>query len=128
MKRIIKDMLEIYVPNSNLDWMNYRIYDPKDLTFHHIIKREDGGKEKISNGAILLREPHQYLHVIEYKALDVYISLNKIFEIVNKQNTEPTEEQREIVEYLLNKFEYEHEEELNAKGKILIKDSYKKRW
>ncbi|MBR2677794.1 MAG: hypothetical protein IKE63_00040 [Bacilli bacterium] len=70
---------------------------------------------------------HQYLHIIEYKDLNTYNAINKIFEIINKQLKEPTEEQREIIEYLLIQFEKEHESDLNAKGKRLIKTEYKKR-
>lgn len=70
---------------------------------------------------------HQYLHIIEYKDLNTYISINKIFELINKQLKEPTTEQREIIEYLLLQFEKEHEYDLNAKGKRLIKAEYKNR-
>lgn len=70
---------------------------------------------------------HQYLHIIEYKDLNTYNSINKIFEIINKQLKEPTTEQREIIEYLLLQFEKEHESDLNAKGKRLIKAEYKNR-
>ena len=53
MKQITREMLHIYKPLSNMDWMNYRLVR-KDLTFHHLVKREDGGKQVISNGALLM--------------------------------------------------------------------------
>ena len=48
MDNIKKQMLQIYKPLSNLDWMNYKIIK-KDITFHHIEKRSDGGKRTIEN-------------------------------------------------------------------------------
>ena len=60
MKTITKEMLRIYKPISNLDWMNYKLVKDK-ATFHHIVKRENGGKEVLENGAILMPEAHQYL-------------------------------------------------------------------
>lgn len=126
MKEITKEMLKIYKPYSNLDWMNYRLVK-KDLTFHHIKKREDGGEQIIENGALLMPIAHQYLHIIEYKDINTYISLNKLFEIINRQQYEPTREQREIVEYLLGQFEILHKDSKNSKGKTLIKWNYKQR-
>lgn len=122
------EMLKIYKPISNLDWLNYKIVRKSDLTFHHIIKREDGGGKDISNGALLIPISHQYLHLIECKDIDTYIAINKIFKVVNSQLREPTMEQREIIEYLLQEFEYEHKNDKNAKGKSLIKREYKQRW
>ncbi len=126
MKEITKEMLKIYKPYSDLDWMNYKLVK-KDLTFHHIKKRENGGEQIIENGALLMPIAHQYLHIIEYKDFDTYVSINKMFEIVNKQLSEPTKEQREIIEYLLSKFEENHSDDKNSKGKTLIKWQYKHR-
>lgn len=53
MKQITREMLKIYKPYSNLDWMNYRLVK-KDLTFHHIIKAEHGGERVISNGCLIM--------------------------------------------------------------------------
>lgn len=126
MKQITKEMLHIYKPISNLDWMNYKLVR-KDLTFHHIVKREDGGKPIITNGALLMPVAHQYLHLIEYKDIETYNAINKIFGIVNQQEYEPTREQREIIEYLLKEFEKVHRNDKNSKGKPLIQYKYKKR-
>lgn len=126
MKSITKEMLKIYVPVSNLDWLNYSIIN-KDLTYHHIIKKCDGGKESFDNGAILMAIGHQYLHLIEHIDIDTYICINKIFLIINKQQCEPTKDQREILEYILRDFEYKHRDDVNSKGKIMIKDKYKTR-
>ena len=109
-----------------MDWLNYKLVK-KDLTYHHILKREDGGKATIDNGALLMPAGHQYLHLIEYKDIETYIAINKIFEIVNSQRSEPVLEQREIIEYLLRLFEEKHKRDKGSKGKILIKHKYKDR-
>ena len=126
MRNITREMLKIYIPYSNMDWLNYRIVR-NELTYHHIKKREDGGKMKINNGAILMPLGHQFLHLIEYKDINTYIAINKMFTIINNQNYEPTLEQRQILEYLLSQFEIEHYNDKNSKGKPLIKEEYKKR-
>ena len=51
-KQITKEMLHIYKPLSDMDWMNYKLVR-KDLTAHHILKREDGGKLEQCNIALL---------------------------------------------------------------------------
>lgn len=127
MKNITREMLNIYKPISGLDWMNYKLVK-NDLTFHHIVKRCDGGKQIITNGALLMTIPHQYLHIIEYKDIETYVALNKIFRLINNQQFEPTKDQREIIEYILQDFEYHHRNDKTSKGKKLIKQEYKQRW
>ena len=127
MKAVTREMLKIYKPLSNMDWMNYRIVNKQDLTFHHIQKREDNGRETIENGALILKHSHQYLHLIEYKDLKTYDAINKIFKYINQQRHEPTQEQREIIEFMLREFESIHRWDKNSKGKILIKYKYRNR-
>lgn len=83
------------------------------------------------SNVILLFSPmpvaHQYLHLIEYKDIETYNAINKIFSLVNQQEYEPTREQREIIEYLLREFEKVHKNDKNSKGKSLIQYKYKKR-
>lgn len=71
---------------------------------------------------------HQYLHLIEYKDIETYIAINKIFKYINQQMYEPTLEQREIIEYLLQEFEVIHKNDKNSKGKTLIQRKYLQRW
>ena len=50
MKPITKEMIKIY----NLDKLCFMGYTlDKNATFHHIVKKEHGGKEDITNGAVL---------------------------------------------------------------------------
>ena len=127
MKAITEEMLKIYKPLSNLDWMNYKLVNNK-LTNHHIVKREDGGSSKIHNLALLTNIAHSYLHIIEYKDIKTYDTINKLFKYINNQRHEPTQEQRELIEYLLLEFEEQHLEDKNSKGKLLIRKPYLKRW
>lgn len=127
--KITSEMLKIYKPYSDLDWMNYRLVK-SNVTFHHIVKKSDSGKRVISNGALIMPVAlaHQYLHLIECKDIDTYIAINKIFKYVNQQGHEPTMEQREIIEYLLKEFESVHKWDKGSKGKLLIKRKYLERW
>ena len=120
-------MLRIYKPISNLDWLNYKIVRKEDLTFHHIVKREHFGKREVSNGCLLMPVAHRYVHLIEYKDIDTYVAINKIFKYINEQQHEPTMEQREILEYLLTQFESKHRWDKGSKGKLLIKREYLRR-
>lgn len=126
MNKITREMLHIYEPVSNLDWLNYKLVK-EQVTFHHIQKKEDGGKKIISNGALLMPMPHRYLHIIECKDIKTYTTLNKMLKIINNQRYEPTKDQREILECLLQDFEYHNRDTKNAKGKLLIKEEYKNR-
>ena len=94
------------------------------MTAHHILKKEFGGKLELSNVALLMSRSHQYLHLIEFKDIETYIALNKLFKMINSQLSEPTREQRQIVEYLLRSFESEHKWDKGSKGKLLIQRKY----
>lgn len=127
MKKVVRDMLKIYKPYSSLDWMNYKLVK-KDVTFHHIQKRCDGGRLEINNGGLLMPNSHAYLHLIEFLDLNTYLSLNEIFKDVNYQGYEPEYEQRLIIESLLSTFESVHRWDKGSKGKLLIKRKYLERW
>ena len=127
MKKVVRNMLKIYKPYSSLDWMNYKLVK-KDVTFHHIQKRCDGGRLEINNGGLLMPNSHAYLHLIEFLDLDTYLLLNEIFKDVNSQGYEPEYEQRLIIESLLSTFESVHRWDKGSKGKLLIKRKYLERW
>ena len=121
MRDITKRMIKIY----NLDQLCFMGYTlDKTASFHHIVKREDGGKEVIENGAVLNKTAHEYLHIIEYKDIGTYIAINKILKIINEQRDKPTTEQLEIISKILLMFEEEHKEDKTSKGKRLIKHQY----
>lgn len=120
------EMLKIYKPYSNLDWLNYKL-DKNNVTLHHIIKREDNGSKDINNMALIMPHGHQYLHLIEYKDIETYNALTKVFKFINEQQHEPTSSQRKLIEYLLKSFEKEHKNDKTAKRKSLIQYKYLKR-
>lgn len=123
MKQITREMLRIYKPISNLDWLNYKLVK-RELTFHHIVKKCDGGREIITNGALIMPIPHQYLHIIEFKDWKTYKHINDVFRLINDQKYEPTQEQRETLEYILQEFETKHKDDRTSRGKRLIKIEY----
>lgn len=127
MKEVTKELIKIYKP-VDLDWLNYKVTRQNPITYHHIIKRENGGLYTIDNGALLTITGHQYLHIIECKEKKLYDMINKMFEIINKQRHAPTQEQRQIIEYLLNEFYDLHKNDKNSKGKALIKYDFTKRF
>ena len=126
MKNDVAEMLKIYKPISGLDWLNYRLVK-KDLTYHHILKKSDGGKETIENGALLMPISHQYLHLIECKDIETYNAINKLFSYINMQKHEPTIQQRVYIDYLLSEFERVHKWDKGSKGKLIIKRKYLER-
>ena len=126
MNPISREMLKIYKPYSNADWMNYKLVRG-DITYHHIEKRVNGGKRTIENGALLMPIAHQYLHMIEYRENEIYEIINRIFKMINEQQHEPTKEQRRLIEQLLVEFEKAHKWDKNSNGKLIIKKSYIKR-
>lgn len=125
MRAITREMIYLY-NLKDLCFMGYTL--DKDATYHHIVKKCDGGEETIENGAVLNPYAHEYLHIIEYKDIETYIAINKILKIINSQKDRPNVEQLKIISTLLSMFESEHTKDKNSKGKTLIRDVYKKRW
>ncbi len=124
---VTRELITIYKP-LDLDWLNFKITRENPITYHHIDKREFGGKKTIDNGALLTRTSHQYLHLIESKEDKLYYAINQLLKLINKQKTPPTQEQRQIMDFLLDEFYKEHYNDKNAKGKPLIKEKYLKRY
>ena len=127
LKNVIYKMLKIYIPDSNLDWMNYKLVK-ENISFHHIKKKAEGGKKDINNGALLMPVAHQYLHLIETLDIDTYLELNEILKDINMQKHEPTLMQRQLIENILLEFEKQHKWDKDRDGNLLIKRKYLKRW
>lgn len=128
MKKITQEMIHIF-KMTDFDWMGYELTKEANyFTFHHIIKKEHGGKEKINNGAILIgNSAHNYLHIIESRELDMYVYINKILKEINNQRYLPTKEQLLKIYDCLEKFERDHSGDVNRNGDPLIKERYTKR-
>ena len=129
MKRITREMIKIYGTKDKC-WMGYKLVRTNkglNATFHHLEKRECGGKETIDNGAILSDIAHNYLNIIECKDKPIYDAINGILMVVNKQGYAPTREQYRIINCLLEMFEEKHKDDVNSRGKKLIKHKYLER-
>lgn len=124
MDATLKTLINIYNMND-IDWMGYKLQER--FSYHHIVKRCHHGERTINNGAVLYLSSHSYLHLLEYYDLQKYIFINNILKDVNTQRYMPTEEQLKQIDYILREFEKEHDGEVSTRGKVLIKDEYRKR-
>ena len=94
---VLEAMRKIYNSNENyeneLDWMGYEInQEDNDAVYHHIISKEDGGNDDISNGAILGRRSRHMLHQLKNIDKDLYDAWNEVFLIINQMGTYPIPE------------------------------------
>ena len=126
MRRVKQRMIDIF-DTYEYDWMNYKININDILTFHHILKKEDGGKYTIDNGALLTTRAHEHLHVIESIDKSIYDEINSVFKDINTQLYPPTVNQRELINLLLLKFELKNadvlikkKEKVNSKKKRIL--------
>ena len=115
-------MLNIWQMGT-MDWMGYD--NLERYSYHHIIKKCNGGQEIISNGAILHESSHSYLHTIKYYDLDKYIFLNTILKAINEQKCMPSINQLEQIKFVLKEFQNEYEGKLSSRGKEIIKKEYR---
>lgn len=121
MSDILRVMIKIWDVNT-MDWLGYD--NLERYSFHHLIKKSDGGKKIISNGAVLHQSSHSYLHTIEYYDLDKYIFLNNILKKVNEQKMFTTKKQLEQIRYVLKEFQNEYEDKKSSREKDIIKKEY----
>lgn len=122
MSDILKIMIKIW-DMASIDWLGYD--NEERYSFHHLIKKSNGGKKIISNGAVLHQNSHAYLHTIEYYDLDKYIFLNKILREVNNQKYMTSKEQLKQIRYVLLEFQREYEGKNSSRDKPIIKKEYK---
>jgi hypothetical protein len=124
MDSILRTLINIY-NMTDTDWMGYKLQER--YSYHHIVKRCHKGKRTLENGAVLYLSSHSYLHTIEYYDLNKYIYINRILKEINTQRYMPTKEQLQLINYILEEFEKEHDGEISTRGKLLIKEEYKRR-
>lgn len=106
-------------------FMGYKVSKDNPYTFHHLKKKEHGGKEDLKNGAILTDIAHKYLHIIESRDKELYDLLNNVLWQINEQGFAPLERQLLAIDYILRIFEEKHQKDRTKSGKILIKREYK---
>ena len=102
----IEFMMKIY-NTYDIDWMGDEIKSPSSLTRHHIIKREDGGENGISNYALLTNNSHHLMHYMEENNYKAYCELNSLFLELNRSMMPPTAEYYERVKSIIKKVKKE---------------------
>lgn len=124
MTQLIKEMREIY-RIRHYDFMGYKFKNVDDLSYHHLVKKCDGGLRTLDNGALLVRDTaHPYLHLIESIDYDRYLYLNSILTMINNQKSHPTIEQLKVIRQLLLEFEALHINDTTKKGKKILKKEF----
>ena len=126
MKPITSLMVNMY-NLKKIDFMGYKVSKDNPYTYHHLIKRCLGGKETIENGAILTKNSHEYIHIVESRDLELYNYINNVLKQINEQGHEPLLRQILAIDYLLKLFEYDHMNDRSSKNKRLIKSEYIRR-
>lgn len=101
MKDVLITMIAIYHPKE--DWMGFQISKKNRYTYHHIIKKEEGGELSIENGAILTQKAHALLNFLEFNHPDVYVEWQKIFREINDSLIGPNEEMMGKIKALRHK-------------------------
>lgn len=110
---------------NKYDFMGYHL-NKNQATYHHIVKKENGGEKSIENGAVLMPVSHEYLHLLEYKDEEKYIMINNIFKIMHIRGY-ISKEDYVLIGWILSYFEEEHRRERRSNGKILIKNEFLRR-
>jgi len=126
MKAITRLMIEEY-NLKNIDMMGYE-FNRNNASFHHlIIPRRKGGKEIISNGAVLNgKTSHPYLHIVESIDYDRFLAITS--EMIDENVMGRLDKGcLERIDDILNGFEREYCGLRSKKGKCLIKDEFTRR-
>lgn len=92
-----------------------------DITFHHIVKKCDGGDHSAYNGAILSRKMHDKLNFIELHDLVIYEEINKYFYKYKLMSIEEQYDARRLMNGYVNdvctKFGYVEDKKRYTKNK-----------
>jgi hypothetical protein len=51
------------------------------LSYHHLLKKQHGGKATIDNGAQLIDEIHRWLHQLEHTDMELYDLVNECLDL-----------------------------------------------
>ena len=98
----IRLMICIY-GTEEYDWLGDKIKDPSKLTKHHIVKKELGGENGVSNYALLTVKSHRLMHLLEEKDPELYEEINNKFLELNRSLKPPTVEYYKEINKLLAK-------------------------
>lgn len=132
MKPITREMILLYnIKKLGYDFMGYTFRRYEDLSFHHLIVPHKDCKKlglgegyTVDNGAILRQDTsHDYLHIIEAIDRELFLRITKYMIEENRNGKIDIENLKRIRELLLY-FEAEHINDINKKGKTIIKRKY----
>ena len=136
MKEITKFMISNFkLKQLGMDFMGFSLQKNDIYTFHHlIIAKRDCRALQIPaegyvrwNGSILCgKTSHPYLHLIEAKDFDMFCYITSEMIDMNIKGYLDIDNLKRISD-VLKQFEKEHENDRTKKGKILIKEEYKRR-
>ena len=125
MKHITSLMVNEWgIKKLGLDFMGYTLEKGDIYTYHHIIKRENGGPMTLDNGAILCGSTsHPYLHAIENRDIKYYEYITEELLEINKQHEIRMANLYRINE-ILTDFEDKHIYDRTRKGRLIVKAKY----
>lgn len=124
--RCVKElMIDKYkLKQMGCDFMGYTLCKNDILTYHHlIVPKRLGGLTTPSNGAIIQRTPHDYLHLLERIDYNLFLFITNEMIDMNIKGYLDLYNLGNIHEALCE-FEHEHALESTSDGKILIKKKY----
>ena len=116
------------------DFMGYSLQENKETyTFHHlIVPRRNCASEGLGdgyqrwNGAIIFRNPHDYLHIVERYDYDRFLALtSEMIDENVKGYIDPVNLRH--IDDILSGFEREYSGCRTKKGRPLIKEEYTRR-
>ncbi len=130
MKSVVDLMINKFkILEVGIDFMGYRITNPKKLSFHHLVEfKRNGGHYDIDNGALLIRNSsHDYIHLIEKTDRKIFNAITDEMIKENKLRRIDEDIIAKIDEYLCD-FEDKYYDYTVGKGrKILIRDEFYRR-
>ncbi len=95
--KILIDQMAVVYDTVETDWMGFPITVSNKLTYHHISKKSDGGKNTWQNGALLSKKVNKLLNILEMYRPEIYDEWNFLFKIINESRRPPNEEMREWI-------------------------------
>lgn len=108
------------------DFMGYIFETQKELTYHHIQPKNYNGKTSYENGALLISDSHNYIHIIENYDFKLFIELSQVLKDEHKCKAITKEhllEIRNILEFFENKYGGRY----SSRGQLIIKEDFVKR-
>lgn len=51
------------------------------LSYHHLLKKQHGGKATVDNGAQLINDIHQWVHSLEHSDMELYDLVNECLDL-----------------------------------------------